>query len=213
MSMLHLIPFGVALLIAPVFPAVAVEAGHQNYAISVLQNTVSPLNRQFATLVTRKDYAGLQKLLKQTRNINETDLKGVAPIHYAASMGSVEAMQLLIDNRADIKLKTIGGWTPLHYAAHGGHVDMVQLLVRAGHPVNIKDSGGETALFYAVEGNQVPVVRWLIDNRADVNADNNQGEMPLSVAKKNNFQEIASMLEKAGAKEGEALDPDKRTPD
>lgn len=66
---------------------------------------------------------------------------------------------------------------------------------------------------YAVEGNQTQVVRWLIDNGADVNADNNQGEMPLSVAKKNNFKEITSMLEKAGAQEGEALDPDKRTPD
>lgn len=213
MSMLHLIPFGVALLVAPVFSAVAVEAVHQNYAISILQTTTSPLNRQFATLITRKDYAGLQKLLKETKNVNETDLKGVAPVHYAASMGSVEAMKLLIAQRVDIKAKTFGGWTPLHYAAHGGHSEMVQLLVRAGHPVNIKDSGGETALFYAVEGNQVQVVRWLIDNGADVNADNNQGEMPLSVAKKNNFQEIASMLEKAGAKEGEALDPDKRAPD
>ncbi|MBK7001621.1 MAG: ankyrin repeat domain-containing protein [Rhodoferax sp.] len=213
MSMLHLITWGVALLVAPVFSAVAVEAGHQNYAIAMLQATTSPLNRQFATLVTRKDYAGLQKLLKETKNINETDLKGVAPVHYAASMGSVEAMKLLIARRVDLKAKTFGGWTPLHYAAHGGHGEMVQLLVREGHPVNIRDSGGETALFYAVEGNQVQAVRLLMANGADVNADNNQGEMPLSVARKNNFKEIADMLQQAGAQEGEALDPDKRAPD
>jgi ankyrin repeat protein len=190
------------LFLASAIYAPVAMADHQAYAVSILEESKSPLNRQAMLLITQKDYVGLEALLKQAENINAADAKGVRPVHYAAYMGSTEAMNLLIKHGAALTGATFGGWTTLHYAAHGGHVEMSKLRVSNGVPIEVKDTGGETALFYAVEKNMTSVVQWLLANGANVNNGNNKGEMPLDVAKANQYGLMIELLKNAGAKDG-----------
>lgn len=191
-----------ALVLASTFFAPVALAGHQAYAVTILEQSKAPLNRQVMGMIAKKDYTALEKLVKTDININEADTKGVRPVHYAAYLGDTEAMDILIKGGVNLTGKTFGGWTALHYAAHTGHVEMSKFLVSHGVPIEVKDTGGETALFYAVEGGWVPVVQWFIDNGADVNNGNNKGETPLDVAKENKHPKLIEILEKAGAKAG-----------
>lgn len=178
-----------------------VLADHQAYAVSILEESKSLLNRQVMRLIVQKDYKGLESLLTQVTDVNVADVNGVRPVHYAAYMGSTDAINLLNKHGASLSAATFGGWTTLHYAAHAGHVEMSNLLLSKGVPIEVKDTGGETALFYAVENNRISVVQGLLANGANVNNGNNKGEMPLDVAKEHRYAPIIELLKKAGAKD------------
>lgn len=190
------------LCLAAVIYAPLVLADHQAYAVSILEQSKNPLNGQVMRLIVQKDYKGLELLLTQVKDINEADVNGVRPVHYAAYLGSTDAMNLLNKHGASLSAATFGGWTTLHYAAHAGHVDMSNLLLSKGVPIEVKDTGGETALFYAVENNRVSVVQGLLAKGANVNNGNNKGEMPLDVAKEHRYAPIIELLKNAGAKDG-----------
>ncbi|KAF4531599.1 hypothetical protein B566_EDAN010065 [Ephemera danica] len=60
---------------------------------------------------------------------------GRAPLHWAASRGNTDIMQLLIDARCDIEARDKYGMRPILMAAWHGHRDAVQLLIRCGSNV------------------------------------------------------------------------------
>lgn len=182
-------------------------ADHQAYAVSILENSYSPLNRRFMALLGQNDLKSIEELVSSQPNINVADGKGVRLVHYAAFIGNIDVLNLLVARGADPKAATIGGWTTLHYAVHNGQLEMAKLLVSKGLPIEAKDLGGETPLFYAVEAGHIATVQWLIAKGADVNNGNNQGEMPLTAAKEHKHQQIVDLLLKAGAKEGAPYKP------
>lgn len=189
-----------ALLIVAPHSASVLAAGHPPYAIAILEVTESPLNRQVAGLIGKKNIKQLQELLAHGAAIDSADYKGVRPIHYAAFLGSVEAMKLFAERGADLKANTFGGWTALHYAAFGGHSRVAEFLVAAGIPIDIRDAGGESPLFYAIESGDLAMVHWLVSHGANINHENNGGETPLSQAIEAHYPQIAGYLQKLGAK-------------
>lgn len=53
----------------------------------------------------------------------------VTPLHDAAWKGHIDAMQLLIDNGANVNARNEWDRTPLHDASRNGHVDAMKLLI------------------------------------------------------------------------------------
>ena len=116
------------------------------------------------------------------------------PLHVAAGFNSVDVLEYLISQGADVNAKSMCGCTPLHTAAlWNPNVDVVQYLISMGADVNATSKFGDTPLYQAVIAlhDGVEVLQYLISQGADVNA-----KRPLSVA---NTEERKRILREAMA--------------
>ncbi len=78
--------------------------------------------------------------------------EGCYPIHFAIN-SSLEIMQLLIDNGADVNVKDQKGKTPLHIVtAVKPSIEKMELLIDNGADVNAVDNEGKTPLAYVSQG-------------------------------------------------------------
>ena len=90
-------------------------------------------------------------------------------------------------------------------AAERGHVETVDTLIKAGVKVDHVNRLGWTALLEAIilgDGGErhQKIVALLIEAGANVNLADNDGVTPLQHARGRGYDEIASLLQKAGAK-------------
>jgi len=79
---------------------------------------------------------------------------GWAPLHYAATHGHLEVMQLLLDEYAYIDAASPNGSTPLMMASRYGSDLAVRLLLEAGADPLLKNELGLTALDFAEGANR-----------------------------------------------------------
>ncbi|AEG93072.1 ankyrin repeat domain-containing protein [Ramlibacter tataouinensis] len=79
---------------------------------------------------------------------------GWAPLHYAATHGHLEVMDLLLEHHAFIDAESPNGTTPLMMAAHYGTPAAVKLLLEAGADVNMRNQLGLTAIDFANRANR-----------------------------------------------------------
>ena len=101
-------------------------------------------------LVSLKGHLPLAKLLvSRDADINHP---GWTPLHYAATGGHVEIIQLLLDESAYIDAESPNGSTPLMMAARYGKAKSVQLLLNEGADFEVKNQLGLTALDFAKQG-------------------------------------------------------------
>ncbi|MDQ3272376.1 MAG: ankyrin repeat domain-containing protein [Pseudomonadota bacterium] len=92
------------------------------------------------------DLAAATSLLKREAHVNKT---GWAPLHYAATSGSLPILSLLLEQHAYIDAESPNGSTPLMMAAMYGTPQAVKLLIDAGADPSIKNQQGLTALDFA----------------------------------------------------------------
>ncbi len=87
------------------------------------------------------------------QNPNKLDLNGVAPIHYLAQKGDIEAMQVLLDNKADINMRDKDGNNVVHYLVKGGMTNEVTnaFVDAKGADLNAVNNMGQTPLMLAVK--------------------------------------------------------------
>lgn len=81
--------------------------------------------------IKKSDIEALQKLLSENgtaEKINEQDEHGWTALHWAAGAGDAKALQLLIENGADIALRGNDERTPLTIAKAASREDAVKLL-------------------------------------------------------------------------------------
>lgn len=90
-----------------------------------------------------------QLLIKRDADLNHP---GWTPLHYAASGGHTEIIQLLLDKSAYIDAESPNGTTPLMMAARYGNSKAVQLLIEEGADVQLKNQLGLSALDFAKQG-------------------------------------------------------------
>jgi ankyrin repeat protein len=85
----------------------------------------------------QKPFIGLQNLeivhliLEHVHDMNPICDDGKTPLHWAALMGHLEIVKLILENLEHINNKnpvSLDGWTPLECAAQHGHLEIVQLI-------------------------------------------------------------------------------------
>eukprot|EP00096_Caligus_rogercresseyi_P007639 TRINITY_DN2559_c0_g1_i1.p1 TRINITY_DN2559_c0_g1~~TRINITY_DN2559_c0_g1_i1.p1 ORF type:complete len:238 (-),score=34.40 TRINITY_DN2559_c0_g1_i1:36-749(-) len=128
------------------------------------------------------------ELLRLKNEVGESLKEGKSPIideagrnilHWAASLGSYESVEWLLQNDLNVNAQDDSLWTPLIIASSAGHEKILRLLLSFGAEVNTVTDQGRTAFFYAVSRNRVSIVRLLIESKANVNLQDKFGASPL----------------------------------
>lgn len=95
--------------------------------------------------------AAVRQLIARGADVNKP---GWTPLHYAATNGNLEIIQLLLDHHAFIDAESPNGTTPLMMAARYGSTAAVKLLLEAGADTAMKNQHGLTAADFARQGNR-----------------------------------------------------------
>jgi ankyrin repeat protein len=149
-------------------------------------------------LPIRNNDLGAVRQLISNPGVKVRDGRGNSPLMYAAAVGSLESMRLLLDAGADPNDANDFGATPLMWCA--GNIAKVRLLLSKGANADSRSKLGRSPLLIAATSDgAVEVVRLLIAKGADVNARDKGGDTPLIQAAGANDIETARLLIAKGA--------------
>jgi ankyrin repeat protein len=100
------------------------------------------------TSIRNDDRAGLARSIAAGKeHVNTSDSRRTTPLHYAAVLGSVESIRMLLDAGADVHARNAMEATPLILAAPSAA--KLKLLIAKGADVNASSKSGRTALMVA----------------------------------------------------------------
>jgi uncharacterized protein len=93
----------------------------------------------------------VKKLIARDADVNKP---GWAPLHYAATGGHLEVMEILLEEHAFIDAESPNKSTPLMMAAMYGSTAAVKLLLEAGADPTMRNELGLSAVDFAQKGNR-----------------------------------------------------------
>src|SRR5262245_48944491 len=144
------------------------------------------------------DLRQLKSLLDEGAGANETGPDGITPLMVAAEIGSLDAMKMLIDRRADVNARNTYGSTALMWSVTDPK--KVRLLLDHGADVNVAARSGRTALIVASFANpSAEVVRMLLAKGASVAVMDQRKVTPLNAATFGNDTATVRLLLDASA--------------
>ncbi|KAK2765322.1 hypothetical protein FQN54_008166 [Arachnomyces sp. PD_36] len=152
---------------------------------SISASAVGPHRRPASSLGFRTSGGGNESILEEDSE---------AAIHFAASSGSKEVVQLMLEHGADINSRSSQGSTPLHKALEAGQEDIIELLTDAGADVNSPLLYGRTPLHFTAALGQEKVAESLLRKGADRTKRDVFGSYPFEVAKRYGYEAMADML-------------------
>jgi ankyrin repeat protein len=152
---------------------------------------------KFYSAIRENNLIQLKALLDQKASADIADDRGITPLMYAAEIGSVDAMRLLIDRGADVNRQNAFGSTALMWSA--ADPAKVRLLLDHGAEVNTVAKSGRTALIIAAFTNpSAEVVRLLVAKGANVRVMDTRHVTPLNAATFGNDTATVRLLVEAG---------------
>merc|ERR1719331_1886993 len=102
----------------------------------------------------RGDLQRLQEFLKDGKNVNSKDFKGVTPLGYAVGHDQLSVVKVLIDAKANINDVDSAGNSAVHFAAGYGRVKVLEhVLARGANPSQVNQQG-QTPMAVAQQNNQ-----------------------------------------------------------
>lgn len=153
---------------------------------------------QFYSAIRENNLAQLKALLDQKASANLADPRGITPLMYAAEVGSLDAMRVLIDRGADVNAQNDIGSTALMWSV--SDPAKVRLLLDHGAQVNLIAKSGRSALIIAAFTNpSAEVVRLLLAKGAKVGILDNRHVTPMNAATFGNDTATVRLLLDAGA--------------
>ncbi len=139
------------------------------------------------------DVNRMKALLEADPTLLESqDESGNTPLLTACQRRQLAAVNLLLDNNANIRARNYWGGTPVYFASRD--LELCRRLVALGAEVNVPGYAGYTALHLAAAGGNFGVAEFLIGHGADLNYRSavgtavhrvilSRGETPLEMAK------------------------------
>ena len=169
--------------------------------VALIQAPPPTKAEQLQDAARKGDAAAVTKLLDDGVDVNTKFRYNATALFYACDHGHIDVVKVLLDRGADLTIKdTFYGFTPLRLAVSPAqkkrpeHTEIAKLLIAKGAP------GKDDALNGAIGSDDGALVKFILDS----------GGIPapklseaLEAAKSQKKTEMASMLEKAGAKEPE----------
>ena len=155
------------------------------------------LSDEFYSAIRNNDLARLQSLIAGGADVNTRDRHAETPLMYAAYVGSLDAMKLLLKDGASIDAQSQSGATALIWSATD--LAKVRLLIDHGANVNLATKRRRTALLVAaMSAPSADIVKLLIEKGADPKAMDFLRTTSLRAATLGNDTETIRMLIDAG---------------
>ncbi|MEI0799361.1 ankyrin repeat domain-containing protein [Brachyspira intermedia] len=132
----------------------------------------------------------------------EVLFNGTTPLQYAIFKGNTNAVNLLIENGADMIKKDYNGYCSLFYASAFSSPDMIHFLLSKDSGLTKEKSlSGRTVMhFAAMYGNNSAISYYLSNTFLSINAQDNDGNTPLHYANEKGYATTIELLIKSGAK-------------
>ncbi|CAG2216104.1 ANK [Mytilus edulis] len=141
-------------------------------------------------------------LIKKGAKINRSE-PGITPLHEACKNACknerISAVQILLDNEANVNEADKHGWTALFFSCARGCRAIVDVLLQHDANVNICDEDTESPLILACKEEYTDVVDLLLSSKANVNACDKDNCSSLLVACKTGNVDLVSLLLKYSA--------------
>ena len=135
-------------------------------------------------------------------DVNAKDGEGTTVLMAAVKNDNVETAKLLLDYGAEINVQNKNMWSALMFACHQGHIKMIKLLLEYGANVNLQKKNRWTGLMLMIAGTNASfeVADLLLKHGADMSIQGTDGWSASTLASKNQYTEIAKLLEKSETK-------------
>jgi ankyrin repeat protein len=167
-------------------------------AMLAVAAAMAQVPEQFYSAIRENNLTQLKALLDKKGSVDITDDREIIPLMYAAEIGSVDAMRLLIDRGANVNAQNAFGSTALMWSV--SDPAKVRLLLDHGAQVNTAARSGRTALIIAAFTNpSAEVVRLLLAKGAKVGVMDARHVTPLNAATFGNDTATVRLLLEAGA--------------
>jgi ankyrin repeat protein len=131
-------------------------------------------------------------------DINQTDRRGYAPIHYAIRRGNIKVLKFLVTNNAVLKpTEDEFGNSPLHLAIENGDLSIMHYLIGRGMDPKQKNRLGSNALHWAVQHRRLFSVIYLLrasELKMNVNEPDASGKTPILWAAAHNDDQMFQLL-------------------
>ena len=143
----------------------------------------------------QNDVVTVENLLQRPQD-PDVEFVGATPLLIAAARGSMEAVRLLLEAKADKdKPEALTGVSPIYIASCYGHASVVRLLLDVKADMEkLSSQAGESPMYAAADRGQTEVVRLLLEARADKETANKHGQNPLQAASREGHEEIVHLL-------------------
>lgn len=131
--------------------------------------------------------------------INQGNVNGSTPLHFACANGYQDIALALIDKGANLDIQNKDRGTPLMFACMNGHTDIAISLLERGADPDLANYNGDTALHIACEKGHQGIALALLDKGANPNLPDNDGYKALHYACQDNNKELVEALLIRGA--------------
>jgi len=167
--------------------------------------------RELIGCIERGEVSKAKELLEENPDLAKgDDGDGWTPLIAACRLRDVELVRTLLESGAKVNQRNLidshsgeGDNFPLWFAANQkrpNRVEVATLLLEYGANVNMVGEFGETPLHQAAAWDNADIAEFLLQNGAYVDAEIEPGKTPLSLAEKYGFDEVATVLERFGAR-------------
>jgi len=135
-------------------------------------------NNIFLNIQKKENEKVKEFLCKNNINIKD-DTYGRTSLMNASFYNSIEILEWLLSQNADVNAQDKKGYTALHFSVQEANLTVTEQLLKNGANVNIQDIHGNTPSSVAVTnwkgGKNFEALQKLIKNNADLSIKNNAG--------------------------------------
>jgi len=137
--------------------------------MSLLLSATVSAQSALADRIAAGDRQAALAMIAEGADVNQTQLDGSTPLHWAVYRVDRELVAALLKKRARANVVNRYGASPLTEAARVADADLIGMLLDADADPNVANEDGQTALMLAARTGNVALAKLLLEHGADVN--------------------------------------------